>query len=188
MKDKDKIRPLYSRLQGYLKQLPEGQNINSTLKNQPLCDNINLTLDQVSAINSIDLNIHRFTDVDYVNWNGKPHVAITSLRSKLGGIIAELHGTYFYDEPAPFSGMPHMVINQTSQQNQNVYVTIREELSKLVDSNMSKAKSNEEVNFLTQIREGLGTINNMADICTLILRIATSAGITLPVALRLLGH
>jgi hypothetical protein len=43
-------------------------------------------------------------------------------RTKVSGLISRLHGQYFSDEVAPFSGMPSTVITQTQHQSQLLQV------------------------------------------------------------------
>jgi hypothetical protein len=47
----------------------------------------------------------------------------------LGGLIAFLHGKYFPDEPAPFTGIPSQEINVSQQQNQSITVKMVLEIS-----------------------------------------------------------
>ena len=58
-------------------------------------------------------------------------VRVLDYRQKLGGLIARLHAEYFYDEPAPFAGMPSTIIQQTQSQS--------------IDIQMPEAENNETI-------------------------------------------
>src|SRR3989344_2146785 len=185
---KDKIRPIYSELQGYLSQAPE-----ATSGRERIYDDTSL----VNQFNSSIQELEQLTQKDYsrykervqtTQWNRgtRQFFDLLSYRSKLGGLISRLFGEYFSDEPAPFSGMPSTIINQHQSQNQTTHVQILLDFQSKIDEKIKEhADGSKEKTFLERIKGALSKVGNVTELFTLILRTGKDIGLTLNDILKL---
>jgi len=112
---------------------------------------------------------------------------VLTYRNKLGGLIARLHGEYFSDEPAPFSGMPNTVINQTQQQSQNFQVQMLLEMQSKIDEKIPELKEGtKEKSFLDKIKSSLPSIKNTTELVSLVLKTGKDFGLTVEQILNIL--
>jgi len=140
--EKDKIRPYYSELQGYLSQAPTVTKPDA-LYDKSFWEQFNQTVDIISSQTGEDYN--RFKVIPYESMAGLI-IAVSTYRQKLGGFISWLHGKYFTDEPPPFSGMPSTVITQVQQQSVSVQMLL--DIQTKIDEALTKAKGEKEQGFL----------------------------------------
>lgn len=175
---KEEIRPLYSRLQGLLGQAAEANQSYDHMRAQPLCDLANATIDELSTKSGSDYSLHKFNNELWGDYDDKC-IYLVAYRGKLGGLIAELHGTYFFDEPAPFSGMPSMVITQNSAQSTSVQISILLEMQSKIDELLNKTEKPEEKNFLQKVKSELPSMKNVVELIALIIKTAQTFGVSL---------
>lgn len=180
---KKKIRPLYSRLQGMLHNAPPLLSEDDAgMVAKPLSDIFNATIDQ---LNSLTGNNYGILKMGEEFWSGGSsqkvthYMKISAYRGKLGALIAEIHGEFFLDEPAPFSGMPNMVINQHTQQSTDVRISVLFEAEKQINELIEKSTNEDETNFLKEVRGKLNNIKTMAEIILLVTETAGKFGINL---------
>lgn len=167
MKLKAVLHPLYSELQGYLNQIPTiGEHGNSTTRDETLWTQFNSTIDELNTASNEDFNKFKITGIKHSQ--SYSYISVSELRMKLGGLIARLHGTYFTDEPVPFSGMPSTTINVSNQQEQSQYQTMIIELRENIDRKLNKLEEGEEKNFLTELKNRLSTVSDFATLIGLI--------------------
>lgn len=185
---KDKIRPYYSRLQGYLSQAPTLESSYTSMYAQPLCDSVNQTIDKISQISGNDYAVHRFEGADLDRDTSSPQIRVATVRGKLGALIAELHGTFYLDEPAPFSGMPSMVITQSSSQNQEqtANITLLLEIQSKIDEKTESVTDPTEKSFLEKVKANLSNVKNGVELLGMILKIGNDMGLTVEQIMRLL--
>lgn len=184
---KEKIRPIYSELQGYLAQAPkhEGTNISDlSLKSQ-----YNETIDELNEISNKDYNRFQIKEEDLIIYNEEDKdIKVLIYRSKLGGLIARLYGEYFSDEPAPFSGMPNTIINQTQQQNQSFQTQMLFEIQSKIDEKIPEfEEGTKEKSFLEKINGSISSVNNITELFALILKTGKSLGLTIEQILSILN-
>jgi len=175
---KDKIRPLYSELQGYLSQAPDDHN--RSLHHESQWEQLHLTIDELNQITGKSYD--KFILKPFTTPGGS-FVDVTEYRTKLGGLISRLHGEYFSDEPAPFSGMPSTIINQNQHQSQNIQILL--EIQSLIDKKLSDTDDAVEISFLQKIKDSLSTVKSINDLLGLILSTGSSVGLTLEQITRL---
>lgn len=173
--EKDKIRPDYSELQGYLSQTPP-VSLNDSIWEESVWTQYNETIKTLSNVAGEDLS--RFCVKAKIYDHREPFVKVIEYRHKLGGLIAYLHGKYFSDEPAPFSGMPTTVISQSQQQNQSVQILL--EVQSKIDEKIKQFKegSNEKT-FLQRLKGTLSSISNISQLFNTIFTLANQNGISL---------
>lgn len=170
--DKEKIRPLYSELQGLLSQAPEPE--------LPGAGNIFKVSSQIlTHYNDVVENLSRFTDDEnYLRFIVKEDYP-SVYRSQLSGLISRLHGKYFSNEPAPFSGMPSTVISQTQQQNQSFQVQLLLEIQSKIDEQLIKLEPGDKKrSYLEKVKGALKSIRNTAELIALILETGQEFGMT----------
>ena len=99
---KDKIRPIYFELQGYLSQAPTRES--GLIFEDRVWNQHNQTVDELEEISSKKYTRYRINP-NVINWNGVNRPCITSqvYRTILGGLISRLHGEYFPDETSPIN-------------------------------------------------------------------------------------
>jgi len=187
MDDKTKIRPVYSELQGYLNQAPNvGEHGNSTTRDQTLWTQLNSTIDELNAVSGADFSKFKITGIR--QGQGCLYINVSEYRTKLGGLITRLHGTYFSDEQAPFYGMPSTTITVSNQQEQSQHQTMVLELQSLIDKKLVGLPDGNEKSFLSSLKQGLGTVKDFASLMLLISNLGQKYGIGIEQLGGLLGN
>lgn len=174
---KNKIRPIYSELQGYLSQAPSGDK--GLIFEESIWNQHNQTIDELNAVSGKNYDRYK-VEVKNINWNRTPKCVIDSqsYRIKLGGLISRLHGEYFSDEQPPFSGMPTTVINTTQSQNQSQSISMLLEIQERVISEIPNYKPETgERKFLEKVKSILPSIKTGTDILSSILKIGSEFGL-----------
>ena len=180
---KEKIRPIYSELQGYLSQAPEIKDAYGESNDLSLIEQHNGTIEELNDISNKNYNRFEIRGKEIKNNFFK----ISTYRNKLGGLIARLYGEYFFDEPAPFSDMPNTVINQTQQQSQSFQVQMLLEVQSKIDEKISEFKEGtKEKSFLDKIKGSLSSIGNTTELLALILKSGKDFGLTVEQVLNIL--
>jgi hypothetical protein len=113
---KEKLRPLYSELKGYLAQVPDyAEGAVDTIQEKCIWELYNKTVDLINEILEDDFRRFRIE----LEHEGE-YIFLHHYRNMLGGLISRLHGEYFADEPNPLDGVPSTVIAQSQHQNQSI--------------------------------------------------------------------
>lgn len=179
---KDKIRPIYSELQGYLSQAPEATSGRERIYDDTsLVEQLNSSIQELEQLSQKDYSRYK-ERVQTTPWNNssRRYFDLLSYRSKLGGLISRLYGEYFSDELAPFSGMPSTVINQHQSQNQTTHVQILLDFQSKIDEKIKGyTDGSKEKTFLEKIKGALSKVGNITELFTLILRTGKDIGLTL---------
>ena len=124
---KEKIRPIYSELQGYLSQAPKKDNV---FFEEAVWERYNTTIHELNDVSGKNYDSYL---VNPRKWGEDLAVEVLDYRTKLGGLIARLHGEFFADESAPFSGMPTTIISQSQRQNQSFQIQMLLEIQSKID-------------------------------------------------------
>ncbi len=172
---KNKIRPIYAELQGYMSQAPAANN--SSTDDNTLWKQLNNTIDELTEVSGGEYSKFKITNIDYYS-GGAAFMNVSEYRSKLGGLIARLHGEFFHEEPAPFSGMPSTVIHQNQYQQQTVQIKMLLEIQSKVDEKIKEApEGSKERSFLEQLKSGLYAVSGVTELVALILKLAHDTGL-----------
>jgi len=175
MADREEIRPLYSELQGYLSQAPAATEKWLFIHDPSIWEQVNRIIDELSGITKSDYERFKMALA-----HGERSLPLTTYRARLGGLISRLHGKYFSDEPAPFSGMPSTVITQTQQQSQTLHVQMLLDFQTRIDEKLRDLKPGDKKRtFLEKIKAALGSVRDYANLLGLFLRTAQEVGLTL---------
>jgi len=175
---KEKIRPIYNELQGYLSQAPDKDK--GYIFQKEVWEQVITTIDELNEIS--ESNFDKFKPLPKsISWNGTMKQVIDSdnLRLKLNGLINRLYGQYFSDEISPFSGAPGTNIQMNQQQNQITQVQILLEIQSMIDRKLNETTDPKEKNFLEKIKSSLSSIKNISELLSLILSTGLSMGLTL---------
>jgi len=171
--EKEKIRPLYSELQGYLSQAPKTDNPSSSTSDESLWTHYNESVKLLSKISEEDYS--RFL-IQPLKSQFAEFIHIITYRQKLGGLISLLHGKYFADEPSPLGTSPHTVITQSQQQLQYIQMLL-EMQSKIDEKLQSCEEGSKEKNFLQRMKSSLSSITSATQLISQILNIAKELGL-----------
>jgi hypothetical protein len=175
MPDTEEIRPIYSELQGYLSQAPAATEKWLCLYDCSIWEQVNDTIDELSSIAKTDYERFKMALA-----HGERSLPLATCRAKLGGLISRLHGEYFSDEPAPFSGMPSTVITQTQQQSQTLHIQMLLDLQSKIDEKLRDLEPGDKKrSFLEKVKAALGSVRDYANLLALFLRTAQEVGLTL---------
>lgn len=175
---KEKIKPIYSELQGYLSQIPnKSDSYAQELWNQP-----NKAIDELITISGKDYS--RFKTSPLQGQLGQ-FIRVESIRTNLGGLISKLYGEYFSDEQPPFSGMPSTIINQTQTQNQSINILL-EIQEKIISEIPNHKEGTKERTFLEKVKSTLPNIKTTTDIFSNILKIGSELGLHISDIIKLL--
>lgn len=171
---KDKIRPIYSELQGYLSQVPPPSSDNTWFRDRTLWTQVNALVDELNLV----------TQKDYSRFKIHPDAGAkeefmyySAYRSNLGGLIARLHAEYFINEEPPFRSMPSTVINQTQTQTQSVDLLLAQLDEKIFNELPKHSDGSPERGFLEKLKLSLPTIKTGVDILGTILKIGSEFGL-----------
>lgn len=184
--EKKDLRPYYSEFQGYLSQAPAVKNIaNDYLYTPSEWEQINVTIDLLNKKTGKDFN--RFKIVPE---GGRDCVPLSLFRTRLGALISHIHGEYFLDEPAPFSGMPNTVIthnlNQQQSQQQSITLTLFEIRDK-IDQKLANVTNEKEKSFLQKLKEQLPHVLTVMQLIQLILNLIHQTGVDVDTVRTLLA-
>jgi uncharacterized membrane protein len=175
---KDKIRPIYQELQGYLSQSPVSKTGAKTIYDDSLWNQVNQTIDELNQVSGKNYNKFRIEpkkgmyDEDYVN--------STTYGSKLGGLIDRLHAEYFYDEPNPFVAGPSTVISQAQTQEQSTQVVMLLEVQEKIFERLYDSQTGpKEKKFLEMLKDNLAGVKSAIELINLILATAQATGLDL---------
>lgn len=184
----ERIRPIYSELQGYLTQAPVdegGKNIvyRNSGDPQTLVDQLNLTIDE---LNEITANNYDKLKIAPVRWGDGTAVHISDYRTKLNGLISKLHGQYFSKENAPFSMTPSTVISQQQLQSQTTNIQILLEVQSFLDKKTSLySEGTKERGFLDRVKSTLSGVKDVNELIKLILEAGNSVGLSMAEILKI---
>lgn len=178
--NKEAIRPIYSFFQGCLSQTPNKDERNRTTYSSDIWDMVNSKIEDLNKVTQRDFNLFKLKPKISSSTSHSEYLEIETIRVKLGGMISELHGRYFSDEPAPFSGMPSTIINQTQQQNQSVTVQMLLDVQSKIDQNLSKfEEGTKQKKFLQKVRSSLSSIKDAVGLISLLTNIAKEFGLSI---------
>jgi len=178
MAEKEKIRPIYSELQGYLSQAPKKGVLYAEPEAQGLWVQVNQAIDELNQVSKKNYDRFRIPP-NIIPENRMESVEVDIYRQRLGGLILRLHSEYFFDEPTPFSGMPSTVITQTQQQSQSQTQMLIDFTSK-IDEEINKLEPGDtKRSFLEKVKGALGSVRDYAGLIALYVTTAKEFGLTL---------
>ena len=165
--EKEKLRPLYSELQGYLSQAPDiSDRTNVYIYTKSIWEQYNETIKLLNQLSDKDYS--RFCVTTVRLGGGSIVLPLVAYRQKLGGLINSLHAEYFSNEQAPFSGSPNMVVTQSQQQNQTFHVQMLLEIQSKIDEKVLNYKEgSKEKSFLQKIKSSLSSVSGVAQLLNL---------------------
>lgn len=174
---KDKIRPIYTQLQGMLSSAPpEGNSMWSD--KQFLVETYNALIDELVNISTDE----KYNSLKVIHtFGGQRGLDSTVYRTAINSTIMRLYGSYFSDEKPPFSGPAPTQINQTqtNKQEQNVTIEVAIQLGIELQKALERAKSEEEKSFINKLMEKVGNVKNYIEFSLLLVSTAEKFGITL---------
>ncbi len=179
--DKEKIRPLYSELQGLLSQAPK------ELRGAGIVDNaVHATI--LNHFNNVIEELNNVSGKNYKRFMTKTgeHTFPSIYRSKLGGLISRLHAEYFSVEQAPLSETPSTVISQTQKQSQSFQVQLLLEIQSKIDEKLQELEPEDKKRgFLEKVKGALTSVRNTAELIALILSTGQQFDLTIKELLEL---
>lgn len=182
----EKIKPIYQQLMGILSQTPNFDNPHSTISTSEIWEHYNAIVDSLSAVSGKDYGQFKI-EPKWQEWNrGSGHNVVngTFFRQKLNGLINHLHGEYFTNERAPFSGEPQNVFeqNQVVTQNTNIEVlmmTVLEVQERLIKEESKYPPDSPEGNFIKKLKDALKGVKSNIDLIITILQTAIAVGLSI---------
>ncbi len=172
--DISEIRSLYAEFMGYFNQAPQ-QKENPAIYNSQMWEQVNKSikrLSEVSSKNYDDFLIRVDRDESLV------YVETMVYRLKLGGLISKLHAEYFPTLPEPFSGKPSIVISQSQQQNQQVFIQILLDLQSKIDEKLpSLPEGSKQKTFFQKLKGSLSATTGIVDLLNKIFTFAKECGV-----------
>jgi len=180
---KANVRAVYSELIGYLSQTPKPQNTSDLFANNAPWKQYNEAVSELS--NLTKENFDRFKiRPEYLNDDEIVH--IITYRQALGGLINRIHGTYFLDEPPPFSGTPQTIISQSQHQNQSVQMLF--DFQSKIDEEIQKVSGDpKKEGFLRKCKEKISHAKDVTDLLKLLINTAKQFNLTLADLMSLFG-
>ena len=174
---KEKVRPLYSELQGYLSQAPPDEK-HDIIHDESIWSLYNDSVRSLNKVSGVDYS--RFI----ITSHAEGYITVSTYRQKLGGLISSLHAEYFSDEPAPFSGGPSTVITQTQQQSQSVQMLL--DIQSKIDEVLPRCEAGSpEQGFLQRLKDSLSTVSNVKELFNLCFKLAKEFGLSITTLMKL---
>ena len=179
MVEKEKIRPLYCELRGYLSQVPDATRTGGYYYGSELWEHYNSSIDELNEIS--DGNYGRFrVSPTRSGGGGKLYIDIGTYQTKLAGLVERLHGEFFSDEPSPSGGMPTTVISQSQEQTQSFQIQMLLEVQSKIDEKIPKFdEASKERKFLEKVKGSLASIRSIAGLIALLLSLAKEYGLSI---------
>lgn len=179
--DLEKIKPLYSEFQGYLSQAPDAKTSGDVIYDLSFSEQYNATIKLLSSLTGEDYNRFCVQPPQRERW-----VHIATYRQKLGGLILYLHGKYFANDPAPFSGGPSTIITQTQQQSQSIQMLL--DVQSKIDEQISRFSEGEkEKGFLQRLKSSLSSISNVTQLLAQVFKLAKEFGLNIDSVSKIFG-
>ena len=174
---KEKIRPIYSELKGYLTVVPtEGRVYDETATS--ICKQLNIVVGELNSLTSKDYNKFKIQDRT-ISWNGTYRKVVDSLdyKLKLSGLISRIQGEFFSEEQS-ITTQPNTVINTSQHQSQTQSQTFVLELQEKILTEITKyGEGTKERTFLQRLKSALPMIKNVTDILATTLKIGAEVGL-----------
>jgi hypothetical protein len=181
---RNKIKAIYSELQGYLSQAPTADK-GHYLYDAPLWEQLHRSIDELNQISKKDYSKFK---VNVIHDEGGPHIITNEYRSNINGLIMRLHAEYFSEDQLPFSGSPSTVIKQTQKQSQTAQIVMIMDFQSLIDKRLySSEVKGEEKTFLEKIKARLPFISSIAELLSSILSIAKDSNFDIDKVIQILG-
>lgn len=177
---KEKIRPLYTELQGYLAQAPEAKDSITNIFDASIWGHYNVAVDEAIKLTS-DATYERFKIQESdLRGDQRSMIRVSLYRQKLVGLIGRLYGTYFSDESAPGTGIPGMVIQQSQQQIQSIDIKLLLNIQSKIDDQLPNfPEGSKEKTFLQKLKGSLSNIKDATQFLSLLVTTAKSLGLSL---------
>jgi hypothetical protein len=96
---KDRVRPVYFELQGYLSQAPERER--GIIYEEQVWNQHNQTVEELEEITKKSYGRYKMIPSQKPLGLG---VTTQAYRTTLGGLISRLHAEYFHDDASPIRG------------------------------------------------------------------------------------
>lgn len=183
---KEKIRPVFQELQGYLSQLPLAKDTGETIYDDNSWNQVNTCIDELNTISQKDYN--KFKLIPQTSQGGGLFLRLFILREKLGGLIDRLHAEYFSDDDRPFGSKPSTIVTQSQFQEQNINLTMILQIQEKVIEKLNDPDiSSTEKSFLEKVKAGLTSVKSVIDLINLIFVSASSVGLAVDNLMKLFG-
>jgi polysaccharide deacetylase 2 family uncharacterized protein YibQ len=177
MENKQEIRSIYSKLQGWLANTPNDPKYPTTYEPEDW-EQYNSTIAKLNELTVKNYDEHKLKPTR--GGSGKLYITKDSYRQKLGGLIAQLRCEYSLDEVAPFAEKPSTIINLSQNQNQSVYVQLQMEVNDLINKKLGGVQEgSKEKTLLEKIKASLSSVRDVSQLVSLILSAAQQLGITI---------
>ena len=175
--EKEKLRPLYLELQGYLSQAPSLSDKGALhIYDKFIWEQYNGTIELLQEISGKDYN--RFIIFPQGASDRAKGISRIVYRQKLGGVINLLYGEYFSEEQAPFSEGPNTIINQNQQQNQSFHIQMLLDAQSKIDEKIPSYKEGtKERKFLQKLKNSLSSVSNVVQLLGKCISVAKELGI-----------
>ena len=174
---KDKVRPLYAELQGYLTEAPVVKGNMDGIDTVSVWESYHQAIAELIKITGKE-EYNRFMVTPLSSQTMGAFIRVLDYRQKLGGLIARLHAEYFYDEPAPFAGMPSTIIQQTQSQSVDIQMLLT--IQSKIDEQLSKfPDGSPEKSFLQRLKTSLTGIKDVTQLIAQLISAAKSTGLTI---------
>lgn len=174
---KEKIRPIYSELKGYLSVAPNIETVFDSAA-VDLSKQFNDSIDELNTVTDKDYNRFKIT-LRSIDWNQSYRNTIESLdyKTKISGLIYRLQGEYFSEEQSA-QNQPSTIINASQSQFQNQSISLALDLQEKIINEISKyTEGTKERNFLEKLKLNLSTIKTAMDLLVIVLKIGGEFGL-----------
>jgi hypothetical protein len=174
---KDKVRPLYGELLGYLNKAPEISK-RTIVTSEVYTAGQNL-IEEIGQVTGISVDRFRLMPAGkaYIN---SMDAFNDRYQQALAGLISRLHAQFFSDEIYPLDAQPGMVIYQTQNQTQTSIQQVMADFSRQLDEKIKEHQDDpEKKGFLEKVKTFAGTAGSIADLLSKVHGLAIQYGLSL---------
>ena len=182
---RNKVRPIYSELQGFLLAAPD-PNKTSRVRELSLGQKVNQSIIELNEITGKNYDKYKIENRhEIINRTSAVFINPREYQSQLTSLIQKLKGEYFYDEVT--GNGPNTVINQTQFQSQQQSIVVELALT-IAEKKADYPTGTPERTFLDALGEKLKTTKTISEVIATILDLATKAGVWLDFLLKIFGR
>jgi len=187
---KEKIRPVFEELQGYLQRAGA-----LDVYNHEIWQHYHRVIALLNELSGEDFSRFRITIIPpnpYQHVSLPEHMDPGEYTAKLTGLIRYLHCKYFRDEPSPFSIHLPTIISRAETRNQSVQMQMIVELTEQLTRNRARfTEGSKERDFIDKVKGPLQSAGSgctsVAQLILLLLNIAKECGLSVDDLQQVLG-
>jgi hypothetical protein len=173
------IKNIYRELQGYLKQAPEPRSHGEGMSDDFIWNNFHQTIDRLNKASDNNYDIFKVKIHPPDRTRTAPYIRIVEYRQQLQALIYRLQSEYFPEEIDETKTQQGIVISQSQQQSQQVFIQMILDVQSKIDEKLSSLpEGSNEKTFFQKLKGSLSATSGIVDLLNKIFTFAKDSGIS----------